>query len=373
MITAYFFDKTLTRQGVLPVLGGQLVMRHNHLSTGVLEIDGSSKLWGSFQLEGGHVLIMDGQVHLMSGKLTGMEVVKEQGVTDVTLKFTCHLIYLHRMITLPSPERAVTSQTVRPYYTGRGAAETMIADMVSSHIGQTARAENKTILTVDPTQGRGKTVSVNSRFKNLLEDVQELAGAGGTSFHTRIDYEAGRVVFEQYLGKDLSRVIRLREDDGTLERYSYSLESPTATRVLVAGQGEGTARTLRLVTGNPNDWDEKGLVFQDRRDTDSVGELDQAGAETLTDHQQKHSISISTTEPGYAVFGLDYTLGDKISVQLTDGATIIDTLQRVELSWGETGKTYEISVGPYFEEPDSMQALNIIRQLRSDIRGVQTQ
>lgn len=373
MITAYFFDKNLVRQGVLPLLGGTVVIRNNDLSTGVLDIDGNSPAWdGSLELEGGHVLLIDGDTHLVSGKLTGMHITKDQGVADITLNFTCHLIYLHRMISLPSPDRAVTSQNVRPYYTDKGPAETVIASMVRSHVGQESRVENRSPLTVDVSSGRGKQVSVNSRFKNLHDEVKELANAGGITYQTWIDGTTGKIRFSHRARRDLSRSVRLREDDGTLEKYSFSLESPSASRVLVAGQGEGVARRLKLIQGDATNWGEKGIVFQDRRDTDDDTELEQAGEGTLSDHVAKHSISIDTTSPSQMVFGKDFFVGDTISVQLTDRTSVVDVLQRVEFSFGDQGKSWSVGVGPFLEEPDESVVAPVVRKLRSDLRVIQS-
>lgn len=364
----FFFDKNLVRRGVLPVLSGALVLRNNAVSTGVLDIDGNSPLWGRHDLEGGHVAVYDGGVQLMAGKLTALEVAKDGGAVDVQLEFKCHLDYLAGMITLPSPDRALTSQTARPYYNESGPAETVIRDMVHLHVGQGARSENRSPLHVEPSQGRGSNVSVNSRFKNLLEEAQALAGVGGVQFRSWLDYQSRRIRFGIREPRDLSRSIRLREADGTLERFSYRLEAPTATRVLVAGQGDGTSRTLRLVQHDQTEWEVKALLFQDRRDTDEASELVQAGEETLADHVAKTAITVETRMLGRRRFGVDYFVGDTVTVQLTDRTTITEALQRVELSWDEKGTEYKVSVGPYLEEPDEEATVSTVRRLRRDLR-----
>ena len=366
----FFFDKNLVRRGLLPVLGGALVLRNNAVSTGVLDIDGNSPLWGRHDLEGGHVAVYDGGVQLMAGKLTALEVTKDGGAIDVQLEFNCHLDYLAGMITLPSPDRALTSQTVRPYYVDSGRAEAVIRNLVDSHVGQGARSENRTPLHVEPSQNRGGTVSVNTRFKNLLEEVQGLAGVGGIQFRSWLDYEARTIRFGHRVPVNLARAVRLREADGTLEKFSYRLEAPSATRVLVAGQGDGTSRMLRLVQHDQTEWGVKTLLFQDRRDTEKADELVQAGEETLADHVAKTAITIDTRMLGKRRFGVDYFVGDTVTVQLTDNTIITDALQRVELSWDEKGTEYKVSVGPYLEEPDEEATVSTVRRLRRDLRGL---
>lgn len=375
MIVAEFYDKNMVYRGPLPILGGALVIRNNAVCTGVLDVNGDHKVWHDQEpyLQGGHVAIKDGDVPLVSGKFTKLELTKADRVTDVTLQFNSHLDYLAGMITLPSPNRALTSQTVRPYYKETGPAETVIADMVRSHVGQNARVENREPIHVEPSQGRGNTVTVNSRFKNLLEEAQALAGVGGVQFRSWIDEDAGLIRFGLREPVDRSLSVELSEDDGTLEKFSYSLEAPSASRVLVAGQGEGTSRMLRLVEHDQTDWDVKTLLFQDRRDTEEETELIQAGEDTLADHVAKTAITIDTRMLGKRRFGVDYFVGDIISVQLTNDVTIIDPLQRLELSWDATGTTYKVSVGPYLEEPDEEATTQTVRRLRRSLRGLEAQ
>lgn len=367
----FFFDKHLVRRGLLPVLGGSLVLRNNAVSTGVIDIDGNYPLWGRHELEGGHVAVFDGDVQLVAGKLSALEVTKDGGLVDVQLQFKSHLDYLAGMITLPSPNQALTSQTVRPYYKETGPAETVISDMVRTHVGQSARVENRQPIQVEASQGRGTAVTVNSRFKNLLEEAQALAGVGGVQFRTWLDYSTATIRFGHRVPVDRSRSIRLREADGTLEKFTYSLEAPTASRVLVAGQGEGTDRMLRLVEHDQTDWDVKTLLFQDRRDTEEEAELIQAGEDTLADHVAKTAITVETQMLGKRRFMVDYFVGDTVTVQLTNDVTITDPLQRVELSWDETGTSYKVSVGPYLEEPDEEATVETVRKLRRSLRGLE--
>ncbi|MEH0058810.1 Gp37-like protein [Auritidibacter ignavus] len=349
------------------------MLRHNSVSTGVLDIDGNHSTWdGRFALEGGHAVVIDDHgVQLIAGKLTSIEFTKKEGLVDVRLALTSHLDYLAGMITLPSPTKAPDKQTDRAYYTGSGPAETVITDLIRTHVGQAALSVNRSPLQVERSQGRGKTVKVKTRFKNLLEEVQELAGAGGLQVRTWLDYDTATIRLGHRVPRDLSRSVRLREDDGTLERYSYSLEAPSATRVLVAGKGQGTSRLLRLVESGQTEWETKTILFQDRRDTDDIADLVQAGEQTLAESGAKTSITIDTRHLGSRRFGTDYWLGDVVTVQLTDKTVITGGLQRVEIDWDQDGASYKVSVGPYLEEPDEDRTREIVRKVRRDVRGLE--
>nr|WP_279587228.1 hypothetical protein [Auritidibacter ignavus] len=327
-----------------------------------------------YRLEGGHVAVYDGKDQLIAGKLKQYVETNTSGLKDIELHFECHLSYVHGMITLPSPNRAPESQTVRPYYRETGPAETVIKDAVRLHVSQNApRAENRNPIIVDLPEGRGKRVTINSRFQNLLEELQAVSKNSGVVFFSYLDHETSQIRFGVRKPNDYRRSIRLREANGSVEQYSYSLEAPTASRVLVAGQGEGTGRMLRLVESDQTDWEVKTLLFQDRRDTEEAKELIKAGEDTLADHVEKQSITIDTSMMGNLKYGRDFTRGDLITVQLTDKTNIQDTLQRVELNWDKGGTTYKVSVGPVMEEPDANdgKVRELIKELRAELRRTQ--
>lgn len=184
MVHADFYSRDLQRLGRVPILGGSAVIRNNAVSTGVLDVNGNSPLWRRFetdpryQLEGGHVAVYDGKTQVMAGKLKSYNETNSAGVKDVELHFECHLSYVHGMITVPSPERSLTSQTVRPYYRESGPAETVIKDAVRSHVGQDARAENRSQQrirtkrhTTPPLQHRSQRRSTTSILMNLLGNL----------------------------------------------------------------------------------------------------------------------------------------------------------------------------------------------------------
>src|SRR5699024_11081835 len=75
---------------------------------------------------------------------------------------------------------------------------------------------------------------------------------GGITFSTSMTRD-GAIRFHQSVLEDRSRYIRLSEDNDALGIWSLERERPEVTKVLVAGQGEGDARTLKLVEGNTND------------------------------------------------------------------------------------------------------------------------
>src|SRR5690625_6837273 len=195
MVHADFYNKDLQRLGRIPILGGSAVLRTDAVSTAVLDVNGNSRSRRRYetdpryQLEGGHVAVYDGKTQLIAGKIKQYVENNSAGTKDIELHFECHLSYVHGMITVPSPDRALTSQTVRPYYRESGPAETVIKDAVRLHVSQDApRAENRNPIIVDLSEGRGENVTINSRFQNLLEELQDVAKNSGVVFFSYLEH-----------------------------------------------------------------------------------------------------------------------------------------------------------------------------------------
>src|SRR5699024_2630381 len=291
VLTAKLYDPDFVHRGPLPLEGGKVVLRNNDVSTFLIDIDTSTEQWENITAQYGdmkawHVQLfdsLDGDVPLMSGIITS-DRDEKSGYPATQWTGRCHLDYLDGMITLPNPARAADDQKDGSHYTDKGPAAEVIFQMVRKHVAQGARDEFRTPLRVGSTWADkpGKQVSVKSRFKPLLEEVQAAAKTGGITFSTSMDSD-GVIRLQQSVPEDRSRYIRLSEDNDARGQWSMERSRPEVTKVLVAGQGEGDARTLKLVEGNTNDWGTCRIVFQDRRDTDELDDLIEAGEETLAD------------------------------------------------------------------------------------------
>ena len=381
VLTAKLYDPGFVHRGPLPLEGGKVVLRNNDISTFLLDIDTSTEQWENITAQYGdmkawHVQLFDSRsedVPLMAGTINSDTVGRGEYPT-AQWSGRCHLDYLDGMITLPNPSRAADNQTDGSHYKANGAASAVIHNLVRSHRADRSptRPEFRTPLQVDSTvPSFGGNVRIETRFKPLLEEVQQLAKTGGTIFGTTMD-NAGAVRFVQSVPTDRSRYIRLAEDNDALGEWSMERTRPEVTKVLVAGQGEGDARTLILVEGNENDWGVNRLVFQDRRDTDELADLQQAGEDTLLDNAETATISLDLVDTPDMEFGKDFHIGDIVTVQLADGATIVDGVQEVELDYTAQGRTGKVTVGPTGEEHEPDALVKLVKDLRARIRALET-
>ena len=381
VLTAKLYDPAFVHRGPLPLEGGKVVLRNNDISTFLLDIDTSTEQWANITAQYGdmkawHVQLFDSRstdVPLMAGTITS-DTVGRGDYPTAQWSGRCHLDYLDGMITLPNPSRAADNQTDGSHYKANGSASAVIHNLVRSHRADRSptRPEFRTPLQVDSTvPSFGGNVRIETRFKPLLEEVQQLAKTGGTIFATTMDND-GTIRFVQSVPTDRSRYIRLSEDNDALGEWSMERTRPEVTKVLVAGQGEGDARTLILVEGNQNEWGVNRLVFQDRRDTDELADLQQAGEDTLLDNAETATISLDLVDTPDMEFGKDYWLGDIVTVQLADGATIIDGVQQVELDYNAQGRTGKVTVGPTGEEHEPDALVKLVKDLRARIQALET-
>ena len=380
VLTAKLYDPGFVHRGPLPLSGGKVVLRNNDVSTFLIDIDTSTDQWEQITSQYGdmkawRVQLFDsrnGDVPLMAGMITS-DTVGRGDYPTAQWSGRCHLDYLDGMITLPNPARAADNQTDGSHYRANGPAAQVIFNLVRTHVAQGARPEFQTPLRVSSTwaESPGSNVRIETRFKPLLEEVQQLAKSGGITFGTEMD-DNGTIRFRQYEPVDRSRYIRLSEDNDALGEWSMERTRPEVTKVLVAGQGEGDARTLVLMEGNQNDWGVNRLVFQDRRDTDELAELQQAGEDTLLDNAETATISLDLVDTPDMEFGKDYLLGDIVTVQLADGATIVDGVQQVELDYTAQGRTGKVTVGPTGEEHEPDQLVKLVKDLRARIQALET-
>lgn len=380
VLTAKLYDPGFVHRGPLPLEGGKVVLRNNDICTFLLDIDTSTEQWENITAQYGdmkawHVQLFDSvdqDVPLMAGMITS-DTVGRGDYPTAQWSGRCHLDYLDGMITLPNPSRAADNQTEGSHYKANGPAAELIFNLVRTHVAQGSRPEFRTPLRVSSTwaESPGKNARIETRFKPLLEEVQKLAKSGGITFGTEMD-DNGTIRFRQSVPTDRSRYIRLSEDNDALGEWSMERTRPEVTKVLVAGQGEGDARTLILVEGNTNDWGVNRLVFQDRRDTDELADLQQAGEDTLLDNAETATISLDLVDTPDMEFGKDYWLGDIVTVQLADGATIVDGVQEVELDYTAQGRTGKLTVGPTGEEHEPDALVKLVKDLRARIQALET-
>ena len=314
------------------------------------------------------LLIQDGDATVLSGPVTGVE--PDVADKSVTLTGVSDLTHVADRLTYPNPALPGGQQTSDAYYKRTGPAETVVRDMIHVNAGAGAIAVRRADgFTVAASQGRGVTVTTNLRYKNLLEESRALARLGGVTFDA-VQEQDGRVVLRFRVPADRSRSVRFTAGNGGVTGGTYSLAAPTATTVLVAGQGVGTARNI-IERSRPTTWGRRIEVFKDQRDTDDAAELEQSATEQLDEGEAGAGASFTVVETPGLVYGVDYRLGDRVTVEL-GAATISEPVRAVELSWDGHGRTASLTLGDHDQADDKTPAwVKRIKNLDARVRGME--
>lgn len=277
--------------------------------------------------------------HLVGGIVSSIQGDGLKATSTLTVQVSDDYRLVTRMLAWPVPTGTVTSgsvsgQTVE-YRTLTGPAETVLKSVI---------VENATRLglpvTVLASMGRGATITATFRFHPIADRVIGLADAAGVGL-TVVRSGSGFVV-DCYTPRVYPTV--LTETSRVVRDWSWNRSSPSATRVIVGGQGNGVARTFRRVIGTTleSTWGDVVEVFTDANDLTTSADLDARAAQTLVDNAPAAGLSVSLAENGDFRYdpsgaGASVRVGDLISMEVGPGIVVTDVLREATLSYSAGG------------------------------------
>ena len=152
------------------------------------------------------------------------------------------------------------------YDSETGVAEAVMKHYVDYALGPNAVSDRQLAqFAIAPDLHRGPPVSVQTRFDKLSDQLKAIAriGNGRYSMGWGITQVDQTLVFD-VIEPQLDFAMEFSTSAGTLKEFVYERNAPTANDQLVAGQGEGTARTFYLGRKQPS-IDEWGLIEAELR------------------------------------------------------------------------------------------------------------
>jgi len=170
---------------------------------------------------------------------------------------------------------------------------------------------------------------------------------------------------------DRSGQVRLSQSAGTLVSATANIAAPTATNVLVAGGGEGTARVLveRSADDLAASWRRRIETFRDARDTSDTSVLAERGDETLADAAVTAGINLVPVDTAAQSYGHDYGLGDLVSVDMP-GGSYTDVISGVDISLSAADAQV---ITPQIGDPDlaDIKSPAIYRRIKDLVRRLE--
>ncbi|MFC8658446.1 siphovirus ReqiPepy6 Gp37-like family protein [Streptomyces parvus] len=367
-------DDNLTVQGD-PLSGWtnlDATRRFNEPASGTVQLPAAPEVMAQLQPGNRLVVIRDGQIWT-AGPMEiptdySWSVEQDPGVGSVTVAFSDDLAVLAGYITWPDPASAWTAQqgnTWRQINTAN--SETIIRTLINENCGPGAIAARQIPnLTLAAVAGVGTNTTVRTRFEPLLEVGRRVAiDGGGIGFRTQ--QTGSGIEFACYAPADLTDTARFSLGLGNLRSLQYKGAAPTATHVLVAGsETEGsTTRTFveRSDTAAAAAWWRVERYLDGSSETDADGELTAAGNAELGESAAPVELATVTVDTPDLRAGVDYGLGDRVSVALPHGLEVTDVVRSIHLqATPDSGEYVSAVVGSPAATTDP-QMVRLVRTL----------
>lgn len=222
-------------------------------------------------------------------------------------------------------------------------AESVILHYVKNNVINPTDSKRKIEnLVLADNENRGDTISWQSRYKNLAEEIAEISLLSGLGWNIDIDLDNQQFVFRVLEGRDLSvnqstlPPAIFSPEFGTLKELSY-VESDLnyMNYAIVAGQGEGVDRRV-IEVGNSEGY-ERYELFVDARDIEETDENDdpipepiieqnliERGLQKLKEHEQEIYLEGQVLRKSRLEYEQDYNLGDIVTLQNKDWNVTLD-------------------------------------------------
>ena len=185
-------------------------------------------------------------------------------------------------------------------------------------------------------------INYQNTYGDLLEELTKLSLTSGVGFYIRTDLSAQKHYFETFKGIDRSinqgvnsPVVFSRDYDNFYEQEYTDSDNDLKTTAIVAGEGEGSERTVIEVLDNYTGLDRREL-FVDARDlqkevdgvvmtdTEYRNILTQRGNEKLSEYKELQTFEGKIITKNYE-YKKDYDLGDIVTVLDKNWDVAVDT------------------------------------------------
>lgn len=364
------FNKNFVQQGWIgDPLRVEASIRHNVLSTLDFDMASNSTKIAKLQESGARMLVEFEGNHLISGPIRGRGGSSADG-GKLSFRIDDDFRLVHRVLGWPVPAGTISTSTpgtlASEYNTRSGPAE----NVAKGFIRDNAVTRLGLPVTVEADGSRGSSITVAMRFHPLYDRLFPAFDGAGVGL--RVNQSGSGLLVSVYEPQTHSRPLSVAS--GAVIDWEWVNKAPEATRVVVGGQGEGTARNFVRTTDATREslWGDKIEVFRDARDTGTGSVYLERSAETLLETQEMSGLKLTLTETPSFQFGVHFNVGDMITLKIDPGLSITDTLREVKMAWtAKEGFRVTPIVGEISDNPDVAFA-RALRRNAADIRNLRS-
>lgn len=372
------YDKTRHRTGwVAAAKTISMTPRHNQQPSGSITLAGDDRKIRLLRDPGARVVCWYRGEYLLGGMVRQINGEGDTSRRELTFQVQDDWRLLRRILAWQVPGSAATAQSSAEYKTYTGPAETVAKTILSENITRLGLP-----VTVAPSLGRGATITVKVRMtapSDALFPALDQAGIGLTV--RQADGHGptgGNLVVDAYAPTDYPIV--LSEEGGTLSETSWSLTPPEVTRVILALEGEGTARQFRGPYVNAaaealyGDVIEQLVDARDLKTTDPnfAALATQRANEALAEGAAVAGLSLELNESQTLRYGGEngVHVGDRLTAAIVGAGvpTITDVLRQATITLGGDGLQVTPSVGEREDDP-SAGTMEAVRALAQRVRA----
>jgi hypothetical protein len=287
----------------------------------------------------------------------------------LTLNFTDDFAMIANELSYADPTQAATAQTLGAAYTATATnAEVVMRDLVNRNVGPgaiTARKIPK--LALGTLSSVGSNINLSTTFEAMGDLLRRVAIAGGgLGFRTVED--AGSIVFTVYSPRDLANQIRFSRGLSNLREIHYSPAAPTCTVAIVTGASAIRERTDSAAI------DAFGRIPQlvDQTSETDTTVMDQAGDAAIAQGAATAQASFVAIDTPVQSYGVDYALGDLVTIEVQPGLQIQQIVQAVTLTADpNTGEVITPLIGSLSAITDTktLVALQLLERQLAQLRS----
>ena len=195
-----------------------------------------------------------------------------------------------------------------------------------------------------------QVINEQTSYKNLMDTICGLCDAKETGLKTTYNPDTKRFTVTFYKPADSTAVFSKEYENITGQTYLEGA-ADTASIVLVAGEGEGSARVLLAVGGGSGEG--RREIFVDARDlqsadfpTNYMDVLAFRGQSALAERAPVQSFDAGINPHGNLRYKVDYDLGQRVQVQSKKwGVTLFARITEIEESYDVSGLSLNIVFG----------------------------
>jgi hypothetical protein len=215
-----------------------------------------------------------------------------------------------------------------------GAVETVMKHYVDSHVVNPIDVKRKIdMVAIASDQQRGSSISWESRFKNLADELIEISKTSGLGWDVFLDFQQKKWIFDVFEGRNLTvnqtenppvifspqfeslKQLSFVESDYNYKNFGYIAGQGEGTdrRVVEVGEAEGLSRIETFIDSRDiSEQDESGQVLPEEQ---VIAKLRERGQQKLSEFSEEFFLEgqILTNSP--FKYEIDYDLGDIVTIQ----------------------------------------------------------